>query len=255
MMILVILISGITMLLLSAVQSWLTGELSASKRRIFSLKAMLVQKKVVATIENDEAWQLTRDHPDNAGMFGCLSTNNCPAGARRFALYDSRGQKLLDSRIESEGLDVSGIPCIIPGAGAGGGGVEAERCVFRFDLQWEPDCTGCARQRARVLGDFETLSRMSLNLSRYRIDFVRGGAAGSLSESCRAMKGEIDQADHNSCILAVVGEACSNGAALIGVDPATGLKICRTMPAIGSPCTGGRGVIGFAQNGKLLCAN
>jgi hypothetical protein len=180
-----------------------------------TFQAGLTARLFVSALQNPSAWSRTLNDPANARVFRCLRASgiSCADQGGPFQVDDVSGNPLSGYRPMSlasgsfYGFMPSGVPCATfdPSAGTG-----RDECPFGLNVSWEPICpasgscdgnTVQVRVRGRWVYNPRSPQRtLAFNSANYGFELFPGTSASNV---------------------------CAPGEIAVGVNPSTGLPLCR----------------------------
>jgi len=223
---------------------------SKSKSVRMDSVVMGMQKTIITSIYNDDAWM------NQTAVGSCMKDGSACAGAdanpNLFDLKDNSGTVLVRSTSATFGFDTFGNPCNTFNAGAGN-----NACPIQYQLTWK--AVSCAATCiVQVDGTFlfnpqdPSLKALIMNPKKYDFISLRGAESGSLQGACNSMNGIFDQSTNQCQLASGVTTSCPPGQYMASYTN-TGQITCKSSFAMTSSCPEGTGAVGFLPNGKLDC--
>jgi hypothetical protein len=214
-----------------------------------------LRKQLIQTLNDDESWKVTFQHPDNLANMKCFTTSppDCASNKEGIGgpikIFDRKGNLVFDGLNSANGFTANAVACsefVRPPANAEGRFVSiddhsgSDECPYSWQITWSPECpvTGaCTAPIPRFKGLFiynpKDLKRLGpTKIANYDFDFTKGQLENTLEASCVSSGGDYDPIT-NRCQMNLGDTAtCPTGYYLVGSRVITGAQelTCRQLP-------------------------
>ena len=242
--------------------------------------ALLVKESLMSMLDNEAVWAATVNNPANANL-ACLRTPGATCQPNDFGLiqiFQADGTSFIDNAPET-GIDTRGEKCTTLAVE----GVD-DSCLFRMRVTWECplNATGscdpttleagqltAAQPKVRLKAAFEFVGRSSQDVmplqsetqnkvSRYSIDFIRGGQKKNVAGFCQSVNGLFDPTS-STCKSTVSPSKSFNCKDIVGGPAwfvgfsADGTPICAKDSNTQVQCPEGTAIVGYYTSGDFAC--
>lgn len=213
------------------------------------------RRQIQEALKNDTAF--TNSMNQNPAVFACLrNETDCTGAGGQYTLYDAQTPpspvNVATAVGSNDGLDKNGAPCTTFNAGSGD-----DTCPFRYIIRWQARCPGggakCINPTVELTAQLDVKWRTpqvseKLNPASYDISYLKANQTATQQSACEKMGG-IFQAD-KTCLMRYKGQQCPAGDFLVGFAN-DGSLVCRRLQGI--VCANGQVVLGIRPDGVAIC--
>ena len=227
----------------------------------------MIKENAMALLDNDAAWFQTVNRNPNLACLRNPGSVCTPANFGPINVYDGDGTLFLGT-LANSGFDYSGSPCTTFSAAN-----PDLSCVFKYEVTWS--CNGpcgtttflgsmpvASSPRIHLVSTFAFASKDKDLMVKTKgnglgFDFIRGSKGKTLSQYCNSIDGVFDQRS-GVCNSAMSKPRTFNCADINSHSWFVGFRkdgtpICKTDVKLGQNCPSGTAVIGYQEDGRILC--
>lgn len=244
---------GVTSIIDSAHKSSLASRLLSTTTDI--------KRKIVQTVEDEDAWNRTVNLPENSATLGCLTSTTDPnrcndsssGTGSPIKIVDRKGENVFDSLSPTHGFTIAGAGCATYSANGN------DHCPLRMEVKVKLICADgastCDSPQIWIIGNYlpyaprSKANKSPFNTQKHGFAMQRGGnslLAGFLLQFCTMIGGTFEP-NTKDCSIACVSDKVLGGISNSGANCILPTKVAN----IG--CPDNKLLNGFDAAGNPLC--